>query len=291
VLQLLVYPMLDDRTVFEIGPSTAAGIGCGARTATASAGRPTLARRRSDRRSPLPARHEDLTGPAAGLGGGRHPKNIFHDEKRCLRERDGSKAAGVRLAMWKLCPGCLPTASIVVPTESRGVSRSFFCQPSAPSLRQAFRDVTPSRVDGSGRTPANAGIPPQTRRVGPCQAPPEPILSRGEADRPKVGLRLVDHERCSTASSTRLVATEMGVSSPALYYHFDSKDTASSTRSLQRRCGPWFPPNPTQQLDRSDQPRWCYSYRGDPDSTSESRSRNGPPDPSRRFGGRIGCRV
>jgi AcrR family transcriptional regulator len=51
--------------------------------------------------------------------------------------------------------------------------------------------------------------------------PPEPLLTRERIV--AVALRLVDTDGLA-GLSTRRVAAEMGVSSPALYYHFDSMD-------------------------------------------------------------------
>jgi AcrR family transcriptional regulator len=86
--------------------------------------------------------------------------------------------------------------------------------------------------------------------------PPEPLLTRERIV--AVALRLVDSDGLA-GLSTRRVAAEMGVSSPALYYHFDSMDDIlvgvirEAMRSMSK-------PDPTSHW--TDQvTSLCYSYR------------------------------
>jgi AcrR family transcriptional regulator len=86
--------------------------------------------------------------------------------------------------------------------------------------------------------------------------PAEPILSRERIA--EVGLRLVDTNGLD-GLSTRLVAAEMGVSSPALYYHFDSKDSILNA-VIEKAMRGVVPPDPT--LHWTDQIiAMSYSYR------------------------------
>jgi AcrR family transcriptional regulator len=86
--------------------------------------------------------------------------------------------------------------------------------------------------------------------------PPEPLLSRERIA--AAGLRLVDTHGLD-GLSTRLVAAEMGVSSPSLYYHFDSKDSILNA-VIERAIRGVVPPDPTQHW--TDQiSAMCYSYR------------------------------
>jgi AcrR family transcriptional regulator len=111
--------------------------------------------------------------------------------------------------------------------------------------------------------------------------PPEPILSRERIA--EVGLRLVDTNGLD-GLSTRLVAAEMGVSSPALYYHFDSKDSILNA-VIEMAIGDVVPPDPNQHW--TDQiSAMCYTYR----ETLIAHPNLAPAMvrlTSRRFGGRI----
>jgi AcrR family transcriptional regulator len=85
---------------------------------------------------------------------------------------------------------------------------------------------------------------------------PEPLLTRERIV--AVALRLVDSDGLA-GLSTRRVAAEMNVSSPALYYHFDSMDDVlvgvirEAMRSMRE-------PDPTSHW--TDQvTSLCYSYR------------------------------
>jgi len=111
--------------------------------------------------------------------------------------------------------------------------------------------------------------------------PPEPILSRERIA--EVGLRLVDTNGLD-GLSTRLVAAEMGVSSPALYYHFDSKDSILNA-VIDKAMRAVVPPDPTQHW--TDQiSAMCYSYR-DTLITHPNLAPAMVRLMSRRFGGRI----
>jgi AcrR family transcriptional regulator len=86
--------------------------------------------------------------------------------------------------------------------------------------------------------------------------PPEPLLTRERIV--AVALRLVDSDGLA-GLSTRRVAAEMGVSSPALYYHFDSMDDilVGVIREAMRSMSE---PDPTSHW--TDQvTSLCYSYR------------------------------
>jgi AcrR family transcriptional regulator len=111
--------------------------------------------------------------------------------------------------------------------------------------------------------------------------PAEPMLSRDRIA--EVGLRLVDTNGLD-GLSTRLVAAEMGVSSPALYYHFDSKDSILNA-VIERAMRGVVPPDPT--LHWTDQvTAMSYSYRATliaHPNLAPAMVRLTP----RRFGGRI----
>jgi AcrR family transcriptional regulator len=111
--------------------------------------------------------------------------------------------------------------------------------------------------------------------------PAQPILSRERIA--AVGLRLVDRDGLD-GLSIRLVAAEMGVSSAALYYHFDNKDSILNA-VIEKAMRAVVPPDPTQHW--TDQvSAMCYSYR----DTLIAHPNLAPAMvrlTSRRFGGRI----
>jgi AcrR family transcriptional regulator len=87
--------------------------------------------------------------------------------------------------------------------------------------------------------------------------PPEPILSREKIA--EAGLRLVDTNGLD-GLSIRLVAADMGVSSAALYYHFDSKDSILNA-VIEKAMRAVVPPDPTWHW--TDQiSAMSSSYRG-----------------------------
>jgi AcrR family transcriptional regulator len=110
---------------------------------------------------------------------------------------------------------------------------------------------------------------------------PEPLLTRERIV--AVALRLVDSDGLA-GLSTRRVAAEMGVSSPALYYHFDSMDDilVGVIREAMRSMSE---PDPTSHW--TDQVvSLCYSYR----ETLIAHPNLAPAmvrHPYRRFGGSV----
>jgi acetyl esterase/lipase len=128
VLQLLVYPMLDDRTVtrsdldgsrYRLWSQDSNRFGWTSYLAGAD---PQVA---------VPARHEDLTGlPPAWVGVGT--RDMFHDENVAYAKR--LKAAGVPCHV-KIVPGAFHSFDVALPKA--GVSRSFFASQCA-SLLEAF---------------------------------------------------------------------------------------------------------------------------------------------------------
>jgi acetyl esterase/lipase len=128
VLQLLVYPMLDDRTVtrsdlqgsrYRLWSQDSNRFGW---TSYLTGADPQVA---------VPARHEDLAGlPPAWVGVGT--RDMFHDENLAYAKR--LKAAGVPCHI-KIVPGAFHSFDVVLPKA--GVSRSFFASQCA-SLLEAF---------------------------------------------------------------------------------------------------------------------------------------------------------
>jgi len=128
VLQLLVYPMLDDRTVtrsdldgsrYRLWSQDSNRCGW---TSYLTGADPQIA---------VPARHEDLAGlPPAWVGVGT--RDMFYDEDVAYAER--LKAAGVACHV-EIVPGAFHSFDVVRPKA--GVSRSFFASQCA-SLLQAF---------------------------------------------------------------------------------------------------------------------------------------------------------
>jgi len=128
VLQLLVYPMLDDRTVtrsdldgsrYRLWSQDSNRFGW---TSYLAGGDPQVA---------VPARHENLAGlPPAWVGVGT--RDMFHDEDVTYAAR--LKAAGVPCHV-KIVPGAFHYFDVVRPKA--GVSQSFFASQCA-SLLEAF---------------------------------------------------------------------------------------------------------------------------------------------------------
>jgi acetyl esterase/lipase len=128
VLQLLVYPMLDDRTMtrsdllgarYRLWSQDSNRFGWTSYLAGAD---PQIA---------VPARHEDLAGlPPAWVGVGT--RDMFYDEDVAYAER--LKAAGVPCQV-EIVPGAFHIFDVVLPKA--GVSRSFFASQCA-SLLEAF---------------------------------------------------------------------------------------------------------------------------------------------------------
>ena len=128
VLQLLVYPMLDDRTVtrsdldgsrYRLWSQDSNRCGW---TSYLTGADPQIA---------VPARHEDLAGlPPAWVGVGT--RDMFYDEDVAYAER--LKAAGVACHV-EIVPGAFHSFDVVRPKA--GVSRSFFAS-QCVSLLQAF---------------------------------------------------------------------------------------------------------------------------------------------------------
>jgi acetyl esterase/lipase len=128
VLQLLVYPMLDDRTVrrsdldgtrYRLWSQDSNRFGWTSYLAGAD---PQIA---------VPARHEGLAGlPPAWVGVGT--RDLFYDEDVAYAER--LKAAGVPCHV-EIVPGAFHIFDVILPKA--GVSRTFFASQCA-SLREAF---------------------------------------------------------------------------------------------------------------------------------------------------------
>lgn len=126
VLQLLAYPMLDDRSGstpenpnYRLWGPKSNRFGWAAYLGNAD---PTVA---------VPARHEDLSGlPPAWIGVGTH--DLFHDEDVAYAAR--LTAAGVPCQI-ETIPGAFHGFDLVVPKAA--VSRSFFASQCA-SLRSAL---------------------------------------------------------------------------------------------------------------------------------------------------------
>jgi acetyl esterase/lipase len=128
VLQLLVYPMLDDRTVkrsdldgarYRLWSQDSNRFGWTSYLAGAD---PQIA---------VPARHEDLAGlPPAWVGVGT--RDMFYDEDVAYAER--LNAAGVPCHV-EIVPGAFHIFDAVLPKA--GVSQSFFASQCA-RLREAF---------------------------------------------------------------------------------------------------------------------------------------------------------
>jgi acetyl esterase/lipase len=128
VLQLLVYPMLDDRTVTRSDLD-------GARYRLWSQGSNrfgwTSYLAGADPRIAVPARHGDLAGlPPAWLGVGT--RDLFLDEDLAYARR--LNVAGVACRV-EIVAGAFHIFDVVLPKA--GVSRSFFASQCA-SLREAF---------------------------------------------------------------------------------------------------------------------------------------------------------
>jgi len=128
VVQVLVYPMLDDRTVNRAdldNPGHRLWNQASNRFGWASyldGADPDVA---------VPARHDDLTGlPAAWIGVGT--LDLFHDEDLAYAER--LRRAGVPCHV-EVVPGAFHTFDLLVPNAE--VSQSFFTS-QCESLRQAF---------------------------------------------------------------------------------------------------------------------------------------------------------
>ncbi|MQY17065.1 alpha/beta hydrolase [Nocardia macrotermitis] len=131
VLQLLAYPMLDDRSSdrtdidprrFRMWDQDSNRLGWRSYLGSSAATIPPLA---------VPARHEDLTGlPPAWIGVGTH--DLFHDEDVAYARR--LRAAGVDCEL-EIVPGAYHGFDHV---EARtGVSRAFF-RAQVTALRNAF---------------------------------------------------------------------------------------------------------------------------------------------------------
>jgi acetyl esterase/lipase len=128
VLQLLVYPMLDDRTLtrsdldgrrYRLWSEDSNRFGW---TSYLAGGDPRIA---------VPARQADLTGlPPAWIGVGT--RDMFHDED--LAYADRLKAAGVPCYV-EIVPGAFHSFDVVRPKA--GVSQAFFAS-QCTSLREAF---------------------------------------------------------------------------------------------------------------------------------------------------------
>ena len=105
--QLLVYPMLDDRTVLRDRPTPDAAPSCGRRRRTATRGRPTSGTAPGSEDEPAyaaAARHDDLAGlPPAWIGVG--DLDLFHDEDVDYARR--LDAAGVPCDL-HVVPGHVP---------------------------------------------------------------------------------------------------------------------------------------------------------------------------------------
>jgi acetyl esterase/lipase len=133
VLQLLVYPMLDDRS------ATTPGINNGPfrlwnQSANTFGWRSYLGG--ADPDTAVPARREDLRGlPPTWVGVGT--LDLFHDEDLAYAER--LKQAGVE-CQTEVVPGAFHGFDIVAPKA--GVSRSFFAN-QCDALRAAFSQETP----------------------------------------------------------------------------------------------------------------------------------------------------
>jgi acetyl esterase/lipase len=128
VLQLLVYPMLDDRTLtrtdldgtrYRLWSEDSNRFGW---TSYLAGGDPRIA---------VPARHADLAGlPPAWVGVGT--RDMFHDEDLVYADR--LKAAGVPCHV-EIVPGAFHSFDVIRPKA--GVSQAFFAS-QCTSLREAF---------------------------------------------------------------------------------------------------------------------------------------------------------
>ena len=148
VLQLLVYPMLDDRSSArtDIDPrrlrlwnQNSNRLGWHSYLGAAAAGGtvPALA---------VPARHEDLTGlPPAWIGVGTH--DLFHDEDVAYAER--LRAAGVPCTL-EVVPGAYHGFDHV---ESRTPVVRAFLRSQIAALAAAFDSAEPDLGDRSGDPP------------------------------------------------------------------------------------------------------------------------------------------
>ena len=171
--QLLVYPMLDDRTALRPRTPGHRHHLCGPAQATCSAGPSYLGSRRADREArpyAAPSRREDLTRAAAGVGRRRRPRPLPRRGRAVRRTSPGRRC---RMPAGRLVPACT-TAAHHAGTDQPGATDNkdhpttpFVVIVSPPEVCRRPRSRARCTRSGGGRC-IGAQIAP---RRGPVEPP------------------------------------------------------------------------------------------------------------------------